>query len=484
MAATKATSGPKLPRRIFAQASPISEGGTSMFAGSKAITAKSVAEFRSDPRVITRAKDRLRRAGFEILASNRLTINIAGSATTYQRAFGRRLKAVEREVLKERRERGPVTFIEVEETPVPGLIDTSESSLADVVEGVAIEEPAVLFATPRPEPFPPKVDYWHLEVPADVSLGLNADVVHRDGITGSGVKVVMTDTGWFRHPYFQKRGYRAANPLLGPGATRPEKDEVGHGTGESANAFAAAPDIEFRMVKNGFANLTGGFNAAVGLAPDVISCSWGYDLRNGPLSAANQALAASVAQAVSDGIVVVFSAGNGHYGFPGQHPDVISAGGVYMDPAGKLRASNYSSGFESRIYSGRKVPDVCGLVGQVPAAAYIMLPLEPGDEIDATSYGGQHPQRDETKRDDGWAAFSGTSAAAPQIAGVVALIKEACPALTPAEVRDVLRRTARDVTEGTNAHREQAGPGRDLATGAGLVDAEAAVRSAKRRCGP
>ena len=213
------------------------------------------------------------------------------------------------------------------------------------------------------------------------------------------------------------------------------------------------------MVKNGHVNLTGGFNAAVGLAPDVISCSWGFDIRNGPLSAANQALAASVAQAVADGIVVVFSAGNGHYGFPGQHPDVISAGGTYMDPNGKLRASNYSSGFESRIYTGRKVPDVCGLVGQVPAAAYIMLPLEPGDEIDATSYGGRHPQRDETKRDDGWAAFSGTSAAAPQIAGVCALIKQACPALGPADVRDILKRTARDVTEGSNAHREQAGPG-------------------------
>jgi subtilisin family serine protease len=238
------------------------------------------------------------------------------------------------------------------------------------------------------------------------------------------------------------------------------------------------------MVKNGHVNLTGGFNAAVGLAPDVISCSWGYDIRNGPLSAANQALAASVAQAVADGIVVVFSAGNGHYGFPGQHPDVISAGGTYMDRDGKLRASNYSSGFESRIYNGRKVPDVCGLVGQVPAAAYIMLPLEPGDEIDATSYGGDHPQRDETKRDDGWAAFSGTSAAAPQIAGVCALIKEACPTLSPAEVRDVLKRTARDVTEGSNAHRERAREGRDLATGAGLVDAEAAVRSAKNRCGP
>jgi subtilisin family serine protease len=474
----------KLPRRIFAQASPTSVGGTSMFSGSKAITTKSVAEFRSDPRVITRAKARLRRAGFDVLASNRLTINIAGSATTYRRAFGSSLRAVEREVLKERRERGPVTFIEVEETPVPGLIDTSESDLADVVEGVAIEEPAVYYAAPRAKPFPPKVDYWHLEVPGDVSLALNADVVHRDGITGSGVKVVMSDTGWFRHPFFERRGYRATDALLGPGAVQAGHDEVGHGTGESANAFAAAPDIEFRMVKNGHVNLTGGFNAAVGLAPDVISCSWGYDIRNGPLPAANQALAASVAQAVADGIVVVFSAGNGHYGFPGQHPDVISAGGTYMDQNGKLRASNYSSGFESQIYSGRKVPDVCGLVGQVPAAAYIMLPLEPGDDIDATSYGGNHPQRDETKRDDGWAAFSGTSAAAPQIAGVCALIKEACPALDPAEIRDILKRTARDVTEGSNAHRERARAGRDLATGAGLVDAEAAVKSAIRRCGP
>ena len=171
MAAAKAKSGPQLPRRIFAQASPTSVGGTSMFSGSKAITTKSVDEFRSDPRVVARAKDRLRRAGFDILASNKLTINIAGSATTYQRAFGQKLHAVEREVLKERRERGPVTFVEVEETAVPGLIDTSASSLADVVEGVAIEEPAVYFAPARAKPFPPKVDYWHLEVPADVSLG-------------------------------------------------------------------------------------------------------------------------------------------------------------------------------------------------------------------------------------------------------------------------------------------------------------------------
>ncbi len=475
---------PRLPRKVFAQASPISVGGTSMFAETKRITARTVGGFRSDARVIKRARDRLRRAGFEVLGWNELTINIAGSPTTYQRAFGRKLKAVEREVLKERRRRGPVTFVDVEETALPGLIDTSESSLADVIEGVAIEEPGVLFAAPKAKPFPPKVDYWHLEVPADVSLALRADPVHRDGITGTGVKVVMTDTGWFRHPYFEARGYRATDAVLGPGALKPLKDEVGHGTGESANAFATAPDIEFTMVKNHGANLTGGFNTAVNLAPGVISCSWGYSVKQGPLPAVHHALAASVAQAVASGIVVIFSAGNGHYGFPGQHPDVISAGGVYMEPSGELRASNYSSGFESEIYPGRKVPDVSGLVGQVPSAAYIMLPVEPFDQIDGESHGGEHPELDETKQDDGWAAFSGTSAAAPQIAGVCALIKEACPALTPAQVKDILRRTARDVTKGSNIHRERARRGPDLATGAGLVDAEKAVRSARRRCGP
>jgi len=45
------------------------------------------------------------------------------------------------------------------------------------------------------------------------------------------------------------------------------------------------------------------------------------------------------------------------------HPDVISAGGVYMEPDGSMRASDYASGFASNIYNGRNVPDLSGLVG-------------------------------------------------------------------------------------------------------------------------
>ena len=39
-------------------------------------------------------------------------------------------------------------------------------------------------------------------------------------------------------------------------------------------------------------------------------------------------------------IAVVFSAGNGHFGFPGQHPDVISAGGTFMRQDGTFIASD------------------------------------------------------------------------------------------------------------------------------------------------
>ncbi|MDX6464642.1 MAG: hypothetical protein QOE55_8339, partial [Acidobacteriaceae bacterium] len=144
-----------------------------------------------------------------------------------------------------------------------------------------------------------------------------------------------------------------------------------------------------------------------------------------------------------------------------------------------------ASGFASSIFPGRNVPDLCGLVGMLPKAIYIMFPLQPNDQIDVGNAGGTHPNGDETNNNDGWAAFSGTSAAAPQLAGVSALIKQACPALTPAQVKDILIKSARDVTTGTcnpatGGNAATVGP--DLATGAGLADAQKAVLMAKVKC--
>lgn len=470
-----------LPAVVFAQASPRSMGGTSMFQMESPITQDIAVAFASEDAVIRSAAARLRSAGFEVLQLSPTTVNIAGPPSLYEKVFGTTLVPEERDVIKEGGREDTATFVESADTEMPGFVSVAGSGFEDVLEGIAIEEPRYF----HQNAFAPLKSYWHLRVPGDVSLGMNADRAHRGGITGRNVKAVMTDSGWFKHPYFVQRGYHSSAVVLGPGAANPNDDEVGHGTAESANLFAVAPDVDFTMVKISFVNTVGGFNAAAALGPAIISNSWGSSKLNPPLSAADQALAAAIALAVASGIIVVFSAGNGHYGFPGQHPDVLSAGGVYMLADGSMQASSYASGFASAIYPGRNVPDVCGLVGMPPGAKYIMLPLQPGDQIDTGGAGGTHPNGDETATNDGWAAISGTSAAAPQLAGVCALVKQACPGLSPASVRSILKSTARDVTAGncspmTGGHAAVLGP--DLATGSGLADASKAALVAKVKC--
>ena len=476
------TKKPTIPRLIYAQASPRSLGGVSLFDAQGQINSQTVANFQSEGSLVARAAEQLQQAGFEILQVTSLTINIAGSRETYESAFNTRIIAEERPAIKEFGQETTATFLDSPDTELPGLIDVRGTAFENVLEGVAIEEPRYFFA---PSMFAPLKSYWHLRLPGDVSLADNADRAHRSGITGKGVKVAMVDSGHYKHPFFVGRGYRVAPVVLGPGTINPLQDEVGHGTGESANIFAVAPDVQLLPVKINFANTTGAFNTAVGLTPDIITCSWGSSNRFGPLSAADQALAAAIALAVASGITVIFSAGNGHWGFPGQHPDVISAGGVFMRPDETLEASNYASGFMSNIYPNRRVPDLSGLVGMQPKAIYLMLPLESGDAIDVGNAGGVHPNGDETGNNDGWAAFSGTSAAAPQLAGAAALIKQACARLTPADIKDILMRTARDVTLGncnpaTGGNPATVGP--DTATGNGLVDAHKAAMVAKLRC--
>jgi subtilisin family serine protease len=162
-------------------------------------------------------------------------------------------------------------------------------------------------------------------------------------------------------------------------------------------------------------------------------------------------------------------------------PGVISAGGVYVDALGASQASNYASAFPSRIYAGRCVPDFCGLVGMMPKASYIRLPIPKGSRIDR-----EMSAVDGTGGGDSWGVFSGTSAAAPQIAGLCALLLQKNPGITPQEVKSILRRSSRDVSQGrasaaSDPRRKggvRASSGLDGATGAGLIDAEAALRLA------
>lgn len=474
-----------LPKMVFAQASPHSLGGRSLFEADSRLDASNVDDFRSEAKICDRAIDDLRRAGFTILRAHpdRITINFAGPPRLFADAFGAPIVTEEREVIKPGQVHTTATFLDCRNTERRGLVATRRGRFAQALEGVALEAPRFLMG--KPNPVPPAVDYWHLDVPDGVAVASRATHAHRAGITGRGIRIAMVDTGHEAHPFFTRHGYRVAPVVLSPGATEPARDTDGHGTSESANIFALAPDAELVPVKASMVNTAAAFNVAVSLNPHIISLSWGGNLKPpATLEAPDFALAAAVSAAVQAGIVVVVSAGNGEFGFPGMHPDVISAGGVFMGQDGRLRASDYASGFNAGyVYPGRHVPDLCGLVGMLPKAAYILLPMPKGCRIDDVRAGGRHPHADETTGHDGWAAISGTSAAAPQLAGAAALVLQACPSLTPHEVRAVLVGTARDVKRG-RCHPNQsnrARTGHDLATGAGLIDAGRAVMAAKLR---
>jgi subtilisin family serine protease len=450
--------------------------------------------FRPSGPVREQALEYLERLGFRVTVRGQLSVSVRGSRELFERTFGTRLSPA-----RVGHEMNAVPQAASVLYPLAGAPWEPDPALSGLIDDAYIQWPHLYFNqrfAPPPSPLPPRVAGHHLRVPGDVSLLLNVDRVHRAGTTGKGVRVAMIDSGFAHgHGYFVERDYTTST-LLAPGATRTDLDGNGHGTGESANLLAVAPDVTFFGIKldnetdpNLGASVLEGFQEALRHSPQVISVSLGYDLcpadpatgrrtSNDHLTSLPnglKALEAEIQAAVADGIVVVFSAGNGHVAFPGMMPEVISAGGVFVAEDGQMRASDYASAFASRIYPGRHVPDFCGLVGEAAnGAAYIMLPVPPGSELDRLGDG---------TAGEGWGVFSGTSAAAPQLAGVCALLLSANPGLTASDLKSVLRASARDVVLGAaNAASNEdrggmpAGTGADGATGAGLVDAFAARR--------
>ncbi|MCW4049352.1 MAG: S8 family serine peptidase [Candidatus Bathyarchaeota archaeon] len=417
----------------------------------------------------------LQEKGFRILNVGTFSVSGEGTPDLWSKTFSTEIQKETLPLSYTHPELGERSFF----THIPKVPFEVPSDLSGLVERAYPQKPPTFFESP----LPPVLKYHYLDVPADVSMILRSDLCHKKGVTGKGVLVAMPDTGFYYHSFYKWRGY-SYNRTISPDTSDVERDEFGHGTAEAANIFSCAPDIDFVGIKMG-TNATLAFKTAVELSPAVISCSWGWSLCGSILPNWLKPLEAEVINAVKKlGITVVFSAGNGQCGFPAQMPQVISAGGVY---AGRkldgddfeLSASDYASSFTSNIYPGRNVPDVCGLVGMKPGGIYINLPLEPKCYIDQLLAGASYPNKDETKPDDGWAVISGTSAAAPQVAGVCALLKQVQPSLPPELIKNILAASARDVKKGQSAMGDKAGKGFDSATGAGLVDAHNAYRLAR-----
>ena len=298
---------------------------------------------------------------------------------------------------------------------------------------------------------PPKA-YWHLDVPADVSLGVNADQAHRAGITGRGVQVVHGRHGLVPPPVL-----RAARLPLGAGRARrraransqrrrgrPRHGRVGQHLRRGAGHRVHDGQDELRQ-RDGVVQRRGRAQAAdhhllVGLQhPERAAQRGDAGARGGDRDRGGERDHRRVQRRQRP------------LGLPGPAPGRdLGRRRRSCSPTARCRPRTTPAASRANIYPGRNVPDVSGLVGMLPKAD-LHHAAAAGRATTSTSAtpAARIPNGDETANNDGWAAFSGTSAAAPQIAGVCALIKQACPRLTPAEVKDILQRTARDVTTGT-----------------------------------
>jgi subtilisin family serine protease len=463
---------------------------------------------RVDERTRQAAVEQARKDGFNVLAQSRFGLALVGPRAAWNRLCGGETSMA---VAMMQRRGGRFEYVRYVGFPPQqaDLPSGAPQQAAPTVAAAPFDKAGIgaigaeLVRTPLAlSAVAPAIAGRHyLRVPEDVALLTGAATAHERGCKGKGVTVAMIDTGHFRHPFF--KGYDVRDGVAVVPGTTGARDPVGHGTAESANIFAVAPEATLwpyrasddagQLVATLAALMKAKEDRPRGAdgepLPYVISCSWGAEF-TGPLPRAprgmDRAIVVELLDAIEDGIVVVFAAGNGCHSIEAQVPGVISAGGAYVDENMDAIVSDYATAYRSLWQDDTYVPTLCGLVGMRPRAAYIALPVPPGCPIDVerSAADDKGDPGDGTKPDDGWALLSGTSAAAPQVAGAAAVLLGAHPQLTPKEVSDCLTASALDIQAGTCNPRfaYEAGAataGRDVSAGFGLVDVDKALAHAR-----
>jgi serine protease AprX len=199
-------------------------------------------------------------------------------------------------------------------------------------------------------------------------------------------------------------------------------------------------------------------HAAVSPAIRVVNNSWGSSGEHDPDGATTRMVDALVAE----GLTVVFAAGNsgGDGGDVRTSPECTNpTPGVICvaaaDDLGEGTRDGGVAGFSSRGQADRPAthPDLSAPGADIVSPCSLQLPI-----CLTGALGSPDPLH--------YATLSGTSMAAPHVAGIAAQVLQVAPHLTPAEVESVLVETAYD--RGLPAFED----------GAGHVDAVAAVRHA------
>lgn len=275
----------------------------------------------------------------------------------------------------------------------------------------------------------------------------------RAGFTGRGVKIAIVDSGIDPdHPDFAGR-IAAAIGFVGDESSY--RDDNGHGTflasivagsgAASGGLYTGwAPEAELYIAKvlSGYGggslnDVIAGVNWAVEQNVDILLLSLGHDCDS------YDALASAADAAVEAGIVVVVPVG-----VSGPEPGTVSSPGCARLPitVGAVTSYNEVASYSSRgpTFDGRVKPDLVysgsGIGAQASGTAV--------GRVVATGY---------------VEMTSGTSSSAGHVAGAVALLLQADPNLTPAEVKDLLKDTAADLGFEPNAQ------------GAGLMSIEPAL---------
>lgn len=303
------------------------------------------------------------------------------------------------------------------------------------------------------------------------SPSTRAEQVWAENVTGKGVTVAVLDTGIHPHEDIKQRIVAFKDFI---NQSQEPYDDNGHGThvaGDiAANGLSSAgqyrgPAPEAQLVGVKVLNKTGGGSLST-LIEGVEWCiehkqKYGIQVLNLSLGAQaissweDDPLCRIAEQAWAEGLVVCAAAGNegpdsGTIGSPGMAPSVITVGAM-DDQNTTDRSDDEIAAFSSRgpTTDGLEKPDVVA-----PGADIVSL-RAPGAFLNKQLGG-----------DGAYVSMSGTSMSTPVCAGVVALMLEAAPHLTPDEVKNILQQTAEDRGEAPNVQ------------GRGYIDAQKAVDGA------
>lgn len=329
-----------------------------------------------------------------------------------------------------------------------------------------------------------------LTTPGQDAIG--ATRVNRElGITGQGVLVANLDTGVDGyHPALASRwrGLTAGNSagwldVLNSSPTNFPTDLNSHGThvmgticgreidinGDTITV-GSAPDAEWiacNAIDQGtgdildndiltafqwFANPDGD-TATLDDVPDIVQNSWGVNQNFVSYAQCFDLWNTAISNLEALGCVATFSAGNeGPSSFTIRSPAIHEFSEVQFFSVGAASVAEGSvPPYPIAIFSSRG-PSPCNGTFIKPEIA------APGVNIYSSVPGGQYS-----------GSFSGTSMAGPHVAGIVALMRQACPNCDPITIKEALLQTAIDAGYGA--------VGNDNTFGYGFLDGFAAVQS-------